>query len=789
MSGFNANAPAITAAIPSPFTFTLDNGITGTNISDGGSDMYDGGNYLNTNLASAIAYSGGVVTPSAAFGTTGQYFTQKLNNMFVMAADLDNVTTFSITGNNGADGSGVADGFTYSVTVGCQSYDVFVKRVHSAFDPSVNQIFIVPSGSGATHTFSTNTDNTLHTLTGLNTATRLYYLLVAGSGGYAYTNAEIQAIVVDFLTQTNAAVASPLVVTQIAGPASGSSFPVGTTPVTFEATGASGTSTCTFNVVVNDIAPVITPSVTSFCPGGSSTLTASGGTSYLWNTGDVTASIAVLPAVSTTYSVTVTDTYGCTGTASQLITVNTLSTAPTIAPVAGSYCPNTDVILSAAGGTAGSGSSIEWYSGPSGTGTWLGTGSSLTLTTSVTMNVYARREGPCNSTVDDVVNIVVKEYIYALNGATSNTYCTDNAGWHHFYIGDEVIWSCQGDFSGAPAGYPVVTIADNGVYYQETQGPATPADCSIGLDPGEERFEMERSWNLDFGGGTTSGVYGVRFYYEPIERTTIESAAAAWMATYPACSYTYKYATPLGFYWFKNTGSNYTAPDYDGLHLNGPLGTTVNSINYIELTGVTSFSGGSGAVILEPLAILPVTLGSYNATCSNDSKEVNVEWTTLSEMNTSHFVIERNTDGLEWTVIGEVQAAGSSNSIVYYNFTDSDTRQNQEVYYRVKQYDLDGGSDDFGVVSAECLSDETGFSINPNPAEAMVAIELYGDFSNENTHFSFTDLNGKLIKRIDYHASNGKVLNVDLDELAPGCYLIRMVTDDQTVQMERLIKK
>jgi hypothetical protein len=541
--------------------------------------------------------------------------------------------------------------------------------------------------------------------------------------------------------------------------------------------------------VVNDIAPVITPSVTSFCQGGSSTLTASGGTSYLWNTGNITASIAVLPAVSSTYSVTVTDTYGCAGTASQLITVNTLSTAPTIAPVTGSYCPNTDVILTAAGGTVGSGSAIEWYSGPVGTGTWLGTGPSLTLTTSVTMDVYARREGPCNSTVDDVVNIVVKEYIYALNGATSNTYCTDNAGWHHFFIADEVIWSCQGDFSGAPVGYPIVTIADNGVYYQQTEGPATPANCSLGFDPGEERFEMERSWNLDFGGGTTAGSYGVRFYYEPIERTTIESAAVAWMASYPACSYTYKYATPFGFYWFKNTGSNYTAPDYDGLHLNGPLGTTVNAINYAELTGITSFSGGSGAVILVPLTILPVTLGSYNATCSNDSKEVQVEWTTLTEANSSHFVVERNTDGLEWTAIAEVQAAGNSNSIIYYSFTDQETRLNQIVYYRLKQYDLDGSSQDFGVVSEECLSDRTGFSINPNPAEALVAIELYGDFSNENTHFTFTDLNGKLIKRIDYHASNSKVLNVDLEKFAPGCYFIRMVTDDQTVQMERLIKR
>jgi hypothetical protein len=39
--------------------------------------------------------------------------------MFVMAADMNNVSSFSVTGNNGADGSGTANGFTFNITVGC----------------------------------------------------------------------------------------------------------------------------------------------------------------------------------------------------------------------------------------------------------------------------------------------------------------------------------------------------------------------------------------------------------------------------------------------------------------------------------------------------------------------------------------------------------------------------------------------------------------------------------------------------------------------------------------------
>ena len=45
----------------------------------------------------------------------------------------------------------------------------------------------------------------------------------------------------------------------------------------------------------------------SICSGESTTLTASGGSTYLWSTGATTASITVSPAATQTYTVTVSD--------------------------------------------------------------------------------------------------------------------------------------------------------------------------------------------------------------------------------------------------------------------------------------------------------------------------------------------------------------------------------------------------------------------------------------------------------------------------------------------------
>lgn len=257
LSNFISNGAIITGTIASPYNFNLDGtgGASATNISDGGNDMYDTGNLLNTNIATSIPYTNGIVVPSASFGSSGQYFTAKVNNMFVMAADLNGVSNFFISGNNGADGLGTVSGFTFTTTSNCLSFDVFVKRVYGTSDPSINQIIIVPAGTGATHTYSVDSNNGDHNVGGITTATRIYYLLVAGSNGYLYSDAEIQNMVDDFLVQTEAVInpTGSVVITQTAGLPSGSSFPVGTNTVSFEAQDGSGNiATHSFDVVVTE---------------------------------------------------------------------------------------------------------------------------------------------------------------------------------------------------------------------------------------------------------------------------------------------------------------------------------------------------------------------------------------------------------------------------------------------------------------------------------------------------------------------------------------------------------
>lgn len=83
----------------------------------------------------------------------------------------------------------------------------------------------------------------------------------------------------------------------------------------------------------------------TFCPGGSVTLTAHGGGTYLWSTGATTQSIAVTQSGS--YSVTATDDGGCTFTSQPVVVTGKSATTPPMITADGptTFCEGASVNL------------------------------------------------------------------------------------------------------------------------------------------------------------------------------------------------------------------------------------------------------------------------------------------------------------------------------------------------------------------------------------------------------------------------------------------------------------
>ena len=198
LDSLNVNYTSITDLIPNFYTFS--GGETGISISDGGYDMYDGGNFINTNLERSINYSNNIIQNHTGFGSNGQYFTLKVPGLFILGADVDQVSTFEISGNLGADGSGFAESAEIEITVNGQNYLGFIKRVYNSNDPSVNHLIIIPNtGDSIAHTIATNTNDDFHEINGINNTDRIYYLLFAGSNSDLYSNEVYASVMTRFL--------------------------------------------------------------------------------------------------------------------------------------------------------------------------------------------------------------------------------------------------------------------------------------------------------------------------------------------------------------------------------------------------------------------------------------------------------------------------------------------------------------------------------------------------------------------------------------------------------------
>lgn len=134
--------------------------------------------------------------------------------------------------------------------------------------------------------------------------------------------------------------------------------PVLTTVYTVTGTAQNGCSkTNTLQVLVNSFTPGVTSS-TAICNGTGITLSATGGTAYVWNTGSPFSSIGPLtPSLTTSYTVNGTGSNGCSGQAFVTVTVNPL---PVVTATANrtTMCKNEVVNLSAQGAT-----SYSWNTG------------------------------------------------------------------------------------------------------------------------------------------------------------------------------------------------------------------------------------------------------------------------------------------------------------------------------------------------------------------------------------------------------------------------------------------
>jgi hypothetical protein len=158
---------------------------------------------------------------------------------------------------------------------------------------------------------------------------------------------------------------------------------------------------------------------------------------------------------------------------------------------------------------------------------------------------------------------------------------------------------------------------------------------------------------------------------------------------------------------------------------------------------------------------------SFDLKC--EASKVHLRWKTADEQNSSHFQIERSIDGIHWTMIGNRQAAGNSNTERSYSFTDDHPEQNS--LYRVSEYDIDGNAHYSELRRSSCIPDVT-FSLWPNPVHDHTSINFVASSESKAT-IKLLDSKGSVIKIKTARVFQGSnQLNIDMNLLPNGIYVL-----------------
>jgi predicted outer membrane repeat protein len=295
---------------------------------------------------------------------------------------------------------------------------------------------------------------------------------------------------------------------------------------------------------------------------------------------------------------------------------------------------------------------------------------------------------------------------------------------------------------------------------------------------------IDKRWDVSPTTNNTSGTVGVRYYFTAQDYADLKSALQTKSTTIDSVQQLQMYKATSGTaFEDPHTVSTLLINKGTAASTNTWIYSSQNTTNHLAEFTVSSFSGGGGGAFGGGGSPVPVDLMEFEVTANGKTALLN--WSTASEINNSHFVVERSLDALVFEPLGMVKGNGTSQKVLDYGFVDSFIpRGTTKAYYRLKQVDFDGTFEYSEVRMARFKNRENVIvELFPNPTHDKVNIHLNTNAS-ELPLISISNPNGIVINTI---MPGSKKVSLDLGEYEHGLYIIT-INDGGTLKHYKVIK-
>lgn len=208
----------------------------------------------------------------------------------------------------------------------------------------------------------------------------------------------------------------------------------------------------------------------------------------------------------------------------------------------------------------------------------------------------------------------------------------------------------------------------------------------------------------------------------------------------------------------------------------------LTSFSPVDLTNAFQFKvEGNGTVYLDNLYFhsgtpIPVELSSFIGKAIG--KHNLLSWQTASELNNSHFEVERSLNGIDFKVIGTVEGYGTRLETANYEFFDK--HPPISAYYRLRQIDFNGDYQFSEIINIKHDSPTHSLKIFPVPIRDNLNID-YSATTDEAIFATIINMTGQVIISKQLIATTGRNLfNLDCKSLPSGCYFVRLRSEQHS---------
>lgn len=163
-------------------------------------------------------------------------------------------------------------------------------------------------------------------------------------------------------------------------------------------------------------------------------------------------------------------------------------------------------------------------------------------------------------------------------------------------------------------------------------------------------------------------------------------------------------------------------------------------------------------------------------------------WATGTELNASHFEVERSTDGKNWQMLSTINASGNSNSKLAYEYLDITASNTQTTYYRLRQVDYDGKFMYSPTAILLASGSETALKVEFYPNPAKDNLHIIADGIVGEATLQIVNTLGQVVLEENLSANGTLTQTLDVSKLLKGTYMLKLQSDgSQTIK--RFIKQ